>query len=670
MKINYFFFAGVLALILNLESKSQTPCSGAPSSNTAIASSTMICSGTGVNLSLANAYTVTGVQYQWFSSTQSPVGPWASVSGATLSAYNVSAQTTSTVWYTAVLTCTNGNSTTTAVSTGVQVQSTVTSAVPYYEGFTGITNNDQLPNCFWFSPNLGTTAHTYTNGGKYAGFYYNPSGVSHMYTNGIQLYAGVVYSASVWYQANPNYSNWTDLSLLVGPNQSTTGLVSIVSTNGPAMAMSYTPLSNTFTVAVSGIYYIDVRGTGNNSQAGQYLLWDDLSITIPCSLNSPTLGISSSQNTVCSGEVLSLSVFGADTYTWGVGGNGSSIVTMPVAVVPTIVNYPVSGTNTLSGCTSTANQAVQIYPTPAISVISNTPYVCQGQPANLTAIGANSYTWNTGATNQNVITVSPLVTTAYSVMGSNIYGCNGIATQSIMVLALPNVNAVPSSNTLCAGGTITLTGTGATTYQWFSNSIFIQANPAIVSPSITTSYTLNGINANGCQNKTIINITVFDLPMVSIVSSNSHICKGETATLSISGNASTYNWIGFITTGSLVVNPTGSTTYTLEGISIEGCKSSATYNVQVDECVGLTEQGRVSKDTFVYPNPTNNAFIIATNSSSEKTIELSDVTGRNVIKLNFSDEKIILHVECLTAGIYYMKITSNDSSEIIKVVKQ
>jgi len=196
-------------------------------------------------------------------STTSSVGPFANITGAISPTYNVLSQTTGTVWYTALITCTNTGSTLIAVPSGVQVQNTTTNTVPYSESFTGITSNNQLPNCSWFSPNLGSTATTYTNGNKYAAFYYNPPAVSHMYSNGIQLYAGVIYSASVWYQANPNYTNWTDLSILVGPNQSTTGLVSIASTNGPALAASYTALTNTFTVPASGLYYVDVRGTGN-----------------------------------------------------------------------------------------------------------------------------------------------------------------------------------------------------------------------------------------------------------------------------------------------------------------------------------------------------------------------------------------------------------------------
>jgi len=172
-----------------------------------------------------------------------------------------------------------------------------------------------------------------------------------------------------------------------------------------------------------------------------------------------------------------------------------------------------------------------------------------------------------------------------------------------------------------------------------SSSLFLQANPIVVSPSVSTTYTVTGTNANGCQNKSIISINVFDLPMVSIVPSSSYICKGETATLSIGGNANAYNWIGFTAIGNLTVNPISSMTYTLEGTSFDGCKSSASYNLQVNECVGLTEQGRISNGAFVYPNPIRDAFVVATNSLLEKTIELIDVTGRRVIKLNSSDEK-------------------------------
>src|SRR5687767_1824333 len=105
--------------------------------------------------------------------------------------------------------------------------------VPYYEGFTTITANNQLPNC-WTASNLGSNCLTFNATNQYAAFYYSPSGVNYFYSRGIQLYTGVNYSVCMFYRTtSPGNSNWTNLSILVGTNQNPTGLVQVAGV-GPA----------------------------------------------------------------------------------------------------------------------------------------------------------------------------------------------------------------------------------------------------------------------------------------------------------------------------------------------------------------------------------------------------------------------------------------------------
>src|SRR5207253_453158 len=99
------------------------------------------------------------------------------------------------------------------------------------------------------------------------------------------LNPGITYSASLWYQTDfTGAMNWTDLSILIGTSQSSTGLVPVASTNGPAVSVIYKQLSNTFTVASPGLYYTAVRATASAGPA-LYLSWDDLKISIPCTTN-------------------------------------------------------------------------------------------------------------------------------------------------------------------------------------------------------------------------------------------------------------------------------------------------------------------------------------------------------------------------------------------------
>lgn len=59
---------------------------------------------------------------------------------------------------------------------------------------------------------------------------------------------------------------------------------------------------------------------------------------------------------------------------------------------------------------------------PNVNVVSSASLICSGQSATLTASGANSYLWGTGATT-NTIIVSPYLNTTYTVYGTGIDGC-------------------------------------------------------------------------------------------------------------------------------------------------------------------------------------------------------------------------------------------------------
>ncbi len=489
------------------------PCAGTPGSNTVIVTPTVpVCPGASAFLTL-NSYSLGGLTYQWQQSTISNVGPFTPIANATLAAYNTPTLNTP-IYYSAVITCTNSASSFTTAGAQVLIQGNTVSQVPYLETFEGIYNTNQLPNCSWSASSLNNVTRTYTttltqqrsarSGSKFASFYYFPSGTNYFYTNGIQLNAGVTYSTSVWYKTNYYGDlNWSDLSIMLGSSQSTTGLVTLASTNGPAASTAYMPLANTFTVASSGIYYVAIRGISSGGCCAYHLNWDDLEIIAPCSINSPTLSVNASTTTICAGDAVTLNASGASTYSWSHGPTTAQVIANPLQSTL----YSVVGTNTASGCAMTVNQYIQVNAAPSIAVFSDKQTVCSGQPAVLTALGASTYTWSTGA-NTNFITVAPTTNTSYSVIGSNAAGCTGNMVQQITVLANPVVSGSVDRADICRGESATLTGSGAVSYQWASPSLFVQSPVANVSPNVSTTYTLTGSDNNGCKGVTTVALNV------------------------------------------------------------------------------------------------------------------------------------------------------------------
>lgn len=80
-------------------------------------------------------------------------------------------------------------------------------------------------------------------------------------------------------------------------------------------------------------------------------------------------------------------------------------------------------------------------PTPTVSITSSASLICVGQSASLTGTGASTYSWSTGATSSS-ITVTPTITTSYSVVGTSTANCASNAAFTLSVSACTNINEI------------------------------------------------------------------------------------------------------------------------------------------------------------------------------------------------------------------------------------
>jgi hypothetical protein len=172
--------------------------------------------------------------------------------------------------------------------------------------------------------------------------------------------------------------------------------------------------------------------------------------------------------TVCASSNATLTVTNTGTlpvtYSWIPSASLSpSTGSVVVATPTTSTTYTVLATSTGSACltfTNTVLVTVNPVPTTATSISSAT--ICSGfSSANITATGANTYSWSpaTGlnTTTGNLVVASPTVTTVYTVTGSN--NCTtSIATRSVIVRTPPSspsptVFGTNSWNVFCYNGT-------------------------------------------------------------------------------------------------------------------------------------------------------------------------------------------------------------------------
>jgi PKD repeat protein len=131
---------------------------------------------------------------------------------------------------------------------------------------------------------------------------------------------------------------------------------------------------------------------------------------------------------------------GSLTYSWTTGATTASISVSPSVTT----NYTCVISNTV-GCSVVRTATAMVKPNPTVTAVSNQSIICSGQTASLTAGGAATYSWSTGATT-TVIAVSPTVTTSYTVTGTSAGGCAKSITITQLVSACTNVGQLAAQN--------------------------------------------------------------------------------------------------------------------------------------------------------------------------------------------------------------------------------
>ena len=155
--------------------------------------------------------------------------------------------------------------------------------------------------------------------------------------------------------------------------------------------------------------------------------------------------------------------------------------------------------------------------------------------------GQTTYSWSNGATSPS-ITVTPTTTTTYTCTVTDANGNSCSASQTITVIPFSSVNA-GADQTICAGGTATLTATGATSYSWNN----LVQNGVAFSPVSSSSYIVTGTQ-NGCTDSDTVLVTVVADPTITNPVSASYCQNGGTVTplsVSVAGGISSayaYQW--------------------------------------------------------------------------------------------------------------------------------
>jgi hypothetical protein len=370
-----------------------------------------------------------------------------------------------------------------------------------------------------------------------------------------------------------------------------------------------------YTATTAGTYALKVTNSTLNCV--------DTTNSIQITVNALPIVSAGQNQSLCTGSSATLNGSGASTYTW------NNNVTNGVAFIPaTTQTYTVTGTDA-NGCQNTAQVTVTVNALPVVSA-GQAQTLCAGASATLNGSGASTYTWNNNVTNG--VAFTPAATQTYTVTGADANGCQNTAQVTVTVNTLPVVSA-GQAQTVCSGASVTLNGSGASSYTWNNNV----TNGVAFTPQATQTYTVTGTDANGCQNTAQVIVTVNALPVVSAGQAQS-LCAGASATLNGSG-ALTYTWDNNVANG-VAFTPATTQTYSVTGTDANGCQNTAQVSITVNPlptvnagstqnvCPGtqvtLTASGA---STYVWDNNISNGQAFTPNASGIYTVIGTDLNG-------------------------------------------
>jgi PKD repeat protein len=282
-------------------------------------------------------------------------------------------------------------------------------------------------------------------------------------------------------------------------------------------------------------------------------------------------------------------------YSW----NTTPVQTTQTATGLSAGSYIVTITDS-AGCTSTATATIG-EPTPVDIAPLMPATICIGQSTSLSATisgGTPGYTatwiWSSGTQTGNPVTVSPAVTTTYTVTAADANNCPS-DTQTVVVTVNPPLAVVATgTDSICPGGNtpINAAGSGGNGgpyfYSWspatgLSNPNI--ANPS-ASPSVTTTYTVTVTdNCTSTPATATVTVTVNPVPVVAVTSDITAACApacvnfSDLSTIATGSNVG-WSWDFGDTQTSTQQNPqncygsAGTYLVTLTVTSDEGCTST------------------------------------------------------------------------------------------------
>jgi subtilisin-like proprotein convertase family protein/phage gpG-like protein len=323
--------------------------------------------------------------------------------------------------------------------------------------------------------------------------------------------------------------------------------------------------------------------TGNPATSNQVIM--TVNPNLPVSVS-----ISANNNPICAGTNVTFTAVptnggAAPVYQWkrngvNVGANATTYSNSTLANGDIITCVMTSNATCPTGNPATSNQVVitvTAQPTASVAIVADNNSICAGTNVTFTATPTNggtpTYQWKLNGVNvgsnlatysNNTLVNGDNITCIMTSSLGCVTGSPATSNQITMTVNAINpvvINIAPSANPICAGTSVTFTGTPANAaflpvYQWTLNG----ANVGINSNTYTNTSFVNGdvvacvltfnagcVSNNPATSNNVVMTVNPDLPVsVSISANNNPICAGTNVTFTAvptnGGAAPVYQW--------------------------------------------------------------------------------------------------------------------------------
>ena len=219
-----------------------------------------------------------------------------------------------------------------------------------------------------------------------------------------------------------------------------------------------------------------------------------------------------------------------------------------------------------------------------------------------------------------------------------------------------NSGTTTGSGSYNNGTTVTLTAipnTGYSFTNWTENDITVSTNATYQ----FTATSIRNLVANFTANS--YNITTSLSPANSgTINGTGSYNYGATVTLAAAANT------GYTFTNWTENNNQVSTASTYSFTATEDRNLLANFEIQT------SAHELSSSSVRIYPNPSNGNFIVSFGDESINRIEIADISGKIILKLDIESSKTPINISKYGNGFYFIHIIGKNGSVVKKIIKQ